>query len=101
VASVTVDARLAAFLHAEGSRLIRVVQGQTCALQRFNFTIGPVVGLSLEGYERRHCFETVEGARTALLGWEGTSHPAGPWIKCKGNGIDLLNPELRRSIQVP
>ena len=33
-------------------------------------------------------------ALRALLDWDGLGHPAGPWIKCKGAGIDLLNPAL-------
>jgi hypothetical protein len=95
VSSAEVDAQLAAFLHGEGYRLMRVIQGKTCALQQFNFTIGLVVGLTFDGYERRYCFETVEDARDSLLSWDGTLHPPGPWIKCKGHGIDLLNPDLR------
>ena len=31
----------------------------------------------------------------ALALWDGQGHPSGPWIKCKGAGVDLLNPSLR------
>lgn len=64
-------------------------------LHRFNFTTGLVVGLSSEGYERRYCFEHESDARAALNAWDGEGHPSGPWIKCKGIGVDLLNPELQ------
>ena len=30
----------------------------------------------------------------ALAAWDGEEHPGGPWIKCKGAGIDLLNPSF-------
>jgi len=51
-----------------------------------------VVGLDDVGYQRRYCYEHQLAARAALLAWDGRGHPPGPWIKCKGAGIDLLNP---------
>jgi hypothetical protein len=54
-----------------------------------------VVGLDEADYDRRYCFEHEAGARTALQGWNGTDHPSGPRIKCKGASIELLNPKLR------
>ena len=33
-------------------------------------------------------------ALRALRDWAGQGHPSGPWIKCKGAGVDLLNPAL-------
>lgn len=85
---------LDAFLCEQGYRELRVVGATVCGLNRFNFTIGLVVGLSFEGYERRYCYEHLQDARSALAKWDGVHHPAGPWIKCKGAGIDLLNPAL-------
>ncbi len=85
---------LNAFLLEQGYRELRVAGTAVCALHRFNFTMGLVVGLSFEGYERRYCYEHLEEARLALADWDGVDHPAGPWIKCKGAGIDLLNPTL-------
>jgi hypothetical protein len=85
----------AAFLASQGYTDVREAGPSICALQRFNFTTGLVVGLGAEGYERRYCYEHEADARDALLAWDGSGHPSGPWIKCKGAGMDLLNPELR------
>jgi hypothetical protein len=66
--------------------------GRTCAIYRFNYTTGLLVGLDPVGYERRYCYEHAQDADRALADWDGHGHPGGPWIKCKGAGIDLLNP---------
>lgn len=68
--------------------------GQWCAVRRFNFTTAIVVGLDALAYSRRYCYEHAVDAETALAAWDGQDHPSGPWIKCKGAGIDLLNPAL-------
>jgi hypothetical protein len=84
-----------AFLAANGYTDIREIPGQgLCGLQKFVFTWGLVVDLSEESYGLRYCFETEAAARAALLAWDGQGHPGGPWIKCKGAGVDLLNPSL-------
>jgi hypothetical protein len=87
-------AGLEAFLPSQGYCQIRVVGATVCAFRRFNFTTGLVVGLSFEGYERRYCYEHAADALAALAAWDGQGHPGGPWIKCKGAGIDLLNPSF-------
>ncbi|QHE89204.1 hypothetical protein [Hydrogenophaga sp. BPS33] len=83
------------FLANQGYVEIRVIDDTVCGLRRFNFTVGLVVGLSFEGYERRYCYEHARDALAALLAWDGREHPGGPWIKCKGAGVDLLNPALQ------
>lgn len=85
---------LAEVLSASGYTDIRVLQAQVCAVKQFNFTTAVVVGLDDVGYQRRYCYEHREDAQTALAAWDGHTHPSGPWIKCKGAGIDLLNPEF-------
>ena len=90
-----VSAELGEFLQAQGYRQLRWIDGVLCGVCGFNFTIGLVVGLSFEGYERRYCYEHLEDAHAALGQWDGGGHPPGPWIKCKGAGIDLLNPALQ------
>lgn len=65
-----------------------------CGIKRFNFTTALVVGIFSGGYERRYCYEHAAGAIEGLQGWNGVGHPSGPWIKCKGSGVDLLNPDL-------
>jgi hypothetical protein len=56
--------------------------------------MGLAVGLGWEGHGRRYCYEFTKDAIAALEAWDGKDHPGGPWIKCKGAGIDLLNPSF-------
>ena len=65
-----------------------------CGLKRFQFTWGMLVNLQPLGYDLRYCYEHEADAHTALSSWDGVGHPAGPWIKCKGAGIDIINPEF-------
>ncbi len=85
---------LAAIFAANGYTDLIHRNGVLCGLHRYAFTTGLVVGLHECGHERRYCYEHAADARAALIAWDGTGHPAGPWIKCKGAGIDLLNPAL-------
>lgn len=80
--------------NSNGYRELRTLNGALCGLRDFLFTTGLVVNLSYESYERRYCFEHRADALNALLTWDGRGHPDGPWIKCKGAWIDLLNPNL-------
>lgn len=64
------------------------------AIRRFNFTTAIVVDLDLVDRQRRCCFEHAQDAHRARAAWNGKDHPGGAWIKCKGAGIDLLNPAL-------
>lgn len=87
--------RLAEVLSASGYTDICVLQDQMCAVKQFNYTTAVVVGLDDVGYQRRYCYEHRADAQAALVAWDGRGHPSGPWIKCKGAGIDLLNPDFR------
>lgn len=88
------DAALVEFLEENGYTNIRVIAGKYCGLCRFIYTTGLVVGLNAAGYERRYCYENFADAASALAEWTGVNHPSGPWIKRKGEGGDLLNPNL-------
>lgn len=81
-------------LDPERFQAVCIRAGLVCAVQRFNFTTAIVVGLNWDGHNRRYCYEHRSDAISALERWDGFNHPGGPWIKCKGSGIDLLNPEL-------
>lgn len=81
-------------LACEGYTDLVEKNGSLCALHMFVYTTGLVVGLDACGYGRRYCYEHADDARAALQAWDGLNHPSGPWIKCKGAGIDLLNPNL-------
>ncbi len=84
---------LKVYLHSQGYRSLCERASKLCGLQSLMFTAGLVVGLKDNGYERRYCFEHMHEAANALQEWDGSGHPPGPWIKCKGPGIDMLNPE--------
>ncbi|MDM0032374.1 hypothetical protein QTI33_09580 [Variovorax sp. J22P271] len=88
------DRAFLAMLAHNGYSHVRQLGGKWVGLLRFNFTVGLVVGLDGGGYDRRYCFEFAEDAIQSLDAWDGHDHPGGPWIKCKGAGIDLLNPSL-------
>lgn len=91
--AVSTEAELEAIFTASGYHEVkRVSNGVLCVIFKFNFTFGLVAGLELDGYSRRYCYEHEEDAKTALNQWDGKDHPSGPWIKCKGAGLDLLNP---------
>ena len=53
-----------------------------------------LVGIDAIGYSLRYCYERAGEAEAALAAWDGQGHPGGPWIKCKGAGVELLNPAL-------
>jgi hypothetical protein len=88
------DVILRDYLAAEGYSYLTTIGGKLCGLHQFAFTWGLVVGLDKDGYERRYCYESRANAWAALQMWNGDGHPSGPWIKCKGRGIDLLNFEF-------
>lgn len=87
------------FLQANGYTSVRVFRASrapvVCAVKAFAYTTAIVVDLDLSGYERRYCFEHWNEAADALAAWDGVNHPPGPWIKCKGAGVDLLHPAIR------
>lgn len=83
---------LVEMLSSSGYTEIRSLNDQLCAVKQFNYTTALVVGLDDVGYQRRYCYEHRSDAQAALFAWDGREHPPGPWIKCKGGGIDLLNP---------
>jgi hypothetical protein len=86
------SARLDTILTANGYTEIRRLASRVCALKQFNYTTAIAVGLDETGYLLRYCYEHAIDARVALRKWNGQGHPPGPWIKCKGAGVDLLNP---------
>lgn len=89
------SADLTSMLLAAGYSDLRILSREVCGIKRFNFTTAVVVGLDVSAYQRRYCYEHDADARTALRLWDGEGHPGGPWIKCKGAGIDFSNPAWR------
>lgn len=88
--AVTAEARR--LLEAQGYRQVTVRAGRVCAVKDFNFTTALLVGIDPIGYTLRYCYEHAREAAAALADWDGHGHPGGPWVKCKGAGVELLNP---------
>ncbi len=70
----------------------QLADGRRCGLMRMLYTYALAANVSLLGHEYRYCFEHLEDAQASLQAWNGEGHPGGPWIACKGKGVDLLNP---------
>jgi hypothetical protein len=62
-----------------------------CVTQ-FLFTFGLLVGVTPDTYRTRFCYERMTDAIAALLTWDGSGDPPGPWIKEKGRGVERSNP---------
>lgn len=71
-----------------------MIDGLVCCVRGFVYTQALMVGVTADGHLRRYCFEHEADAVTALNEWGGSDHPPGPWIKCKGAGVDILNPAM-------
>lgn len=66
-----------------------------CGLRRMAFTVGLFCGIDTEGnYKFRYCYATWRDAAQDLAVWNGEDHPPGNWIKRKGAGPDIRNPNL-------
>lgn len=86
---------------ALGYRNIRTLpDGRVVGLHPFLFTVGLVVGLTPTGYDHRYCYPDAESAWAAIIHWDGTGHPPGPWIKRKGRGGEFPNPQTFKGIPV-
>lgn len=82
-------------LESQGYRELREVPGRgVCGVMPMMFTVGLFHGLSEAGYDARYCYPPASAAEmlVALHSWDGKGHPAGPWIKHKGDGVDEHNP---------
>lgn len=77
---------------------IQHTSGEWCAVQKFMFTCGIVIGINEFGYRCRWCYGFAGDAMIAHLTWDGTGDdPSGPWIKQKGinsegKPVDRSNP---------
>ncbi len=63
-----------------------------CYLAYMAFTVGLFYNADEQGYQARYCYHTLAEAREAFNTWDGTEHPPGNWIKRKGDGRDICNP---------
>ena len=68
------------------------------ALMPMMFTVGLCCHISRNPldvpYAYRYCYPSYSEALRAFETWDGQGHPSGNWIKQKGAGIDLVNPNF-------
>jgi len=84
---------LLSFLREQGYSQIREVPNQgVCALSRFAFTTGLLVGCTRTQYKGRFCYPSFADAKSALASWDGVNLPPGNWIKYKGEDGEFANP---------
>lgn len=89
------------FLKDEGYKYLKEISGKVCGLYPFIYTWGLVVGLDEDGYEYRYCYPSLLDAKKALEEYTDLdTHPTGPWIKRKGDGGDIPNPEAQTHLDV-
>lgn len=75
--------------------------GSVAGIMAFIYTTGLCVGITDIGYERRFCYARHIDALEALLAWDGTADPPGPWIKEKGGELgDRANPNTLAGIPI-
>ena len=58
-----------------------------CGIAPQVYTWALMVDGDESGYERRYCYENLTDAHAALVIWDGTGHPTGPWLKIKGRWL--------------
>jgi hypothetical protein len=68
--------------------------GEWAGLAPFIFTTGLCVGLDRSGYRTRFCYKNTRDALAAIVTWDGTGDPPGPWIKEKGP-VERTNPNFK------
>lgn len=64
-----------------------------CYLAYMAYTVRLFYNADSHGYQACYCYHTLEEAREAFNTWDGNGHPAGNWIKRKGDGHDISNPD--------
>lgn len=78
---------------------IKQINGVWCGLYRFIFTVGLVVDIDSIGYKYRYCFNNNSDAKKSLHKYENLNElPTGNWIKRKGIGGDISNPNYDKKL---
>jgi len=62
-------------LTKHGYTELRDINGMTCGLCRFIYTVGVCYGLDDTGYVGRYCFESAGYASLFLRDWDGLTTP--------------------------
>ena len=92
---VMIDPQLKEMLNQSGYFQLREIPGHgLCGVCRFIFTVAIVCGINSVGYRYRYCYPDALSANMAYDEWDGEGHPPGNWIKRKGEGGDLANPNM-------
>ncbi len=84
---------LKTYLNNQGVQHLRFIPNQgICGLEGGRFTVDLLCHVSYDGKAYRYMYEGFTEAYLAIKTWDGTGHPPGPWIKCKGKpGGDIVN----------
>jgi len=69
----------------------KLPNGMWVGMQRMLYTTGLFIGLTVEGYSGRYCYERFADVKDALQTWDGTGDPPGPWIKYKGVNLEGMH----------
>lgn len=71
-----------------------------CGLSKFAFTFGLIINLEEYSYSYRYCYPSAIEAIISINELkevpEYPSDMVGNWIKCKGLGLDLSNPNYKK-----
>lgn len=93
-----IDPELKKHLEKEGIYEIREIPNKgICGLFPLFYTVGLGYGLDWSGRKGRYCYplNKANEAVLAITTWDGVGDPSGDWVKHKGIGIDLSNPNLK------
>ncbi|MCH9735848.1 MAG: hypothetical protein K0U78_15060 [Actinomycetia bacterium] len=91
-----IDDNLQSLLENQGYIEVKEINGNVIGLLPFAFSFGIVIGLTEIGYEYRYCYPKYIDAIKDWKEWDGKGHPSGNWIKLKGIGRDVLNPDYEQ-----
>ena len=88
-----------AYLEAGFHMLGRLDNGIEIAVIKMLFTWDLCYNINpdsmFDAYDYRYMYETEGEAVKACVLWDGDGHPPGNWIKRKGGGPDLDNPDYK------
>ena len=87
------------YLEASFHMLKRLDSGLEIGVMKMLFTWDLCYNINpdsmFDAYDYRYMYETEGEAVKACVLWDGDGHPPGNWIKRKGGGPDLDNPDYK------
>lgn len=90
------DKEFIAIMRANGYvNVCKLPNGEFIGMMRMIYTTELFVGLTVDGYRGRYCYEHAADVKKALLTWDGNGDPPGPWIKYKDGYGERVNPRMK------